>query len=188
MTIKTIDEHAYEIVTEEGTFAVCKDTLAKFDTTKHEHGVAACGRCGCCFTGDCCDGTDCEHNHTEECEGKACPHACHENREGHECAFCHLAFDTNEKCHDEILADLKELKAELAARVLGFRFLLRIGSSQGGEPNPDTNHRAYRMMSTGAVVLFFSMMAQICSGVSLQLRRIHSQIIDETAETRISSA
>ena len=31
MTIKTIDEHAYEIVTEEGTFAVCKDTLAKFD-------------------------------------------------------------------------------------------------------------------------------------------------------------
>jgi tRNA U54 and U55 pseudouridine synthase Pus10 len=46
--------------------------------------------------------------------GKACLHACHENREGHECAFCHLAFDTNEKCHDEILADLKELKAELA--------------------------------------------------------------------------
>lgn len=44
MTIKTIDEHAYEIVTEEGTFAVCKDTLAKFDATKHEHGVAACGR------------------------------------------------------------------------------------------------------------------------------------------------
>ena len=43
MTIKTIDEHAYEIVTEEGTFAVCKDTLAKFDATKHEHGVAACG-------------------------------------------------------------------------------------------------------------------------------------------------
>ena len=42
MTIKTIDEHAYEIVTEEGTFAVCKDTLAKFDATKHEHGVAAC--------------------------------------------------------------------------------------------------------------------------------------------------
>ena len=41
MTIKTIDEHAYEIVTEEGTFAVCKDTLAKFDATKHEHGVAA---------------------------------------------------------------------------------------------------------------------------------------------------
>ena len=39
MTIKTIDEHAYEIVTEEGTFAVCKDTLAKFDATKHEHGV-----------------------------------------------------------------------------------------------------------------------------------------------------
>lgn len=52
MTIKTIDEHAYEIVTEEGTFAVCKDALAKFDATKHEHGVAACGRCGCCFTGD----------------------------------------------------------------------------------------------------------------------------------------
>lgn len=49
------------------------------------------------------------------------------------------------------------------------------------------NHR-YRMMSTGAVVLFFSMMAQICSGVFLQPRRIHSQIIDETAETRISSA
>lgn len=115
MTIKTIDEHAYEIVTEEGTFAVCKDTLAKFDATKHEHGVAACGRCGCCFTGDCCDDTGREHNHTEECGGKACLHACHENREGHECAFCHLAFDTNEKCHDEILADLKELKAELAA-------------------------------------------------------------------------
>ena len=112
MTIKTIDEHAYEIVTEEGTFAACKDTLAKFDVTRHEHGVAACG---CCFTGNCCDDTDCEHNHTEECEGKACLHACHENREGHECAFCHLAFDTNEKCHDEILADLKELKAELAA-------------------------------------------------------------------------
>lgn len=114
MTIKTIDEHAYEIVTEEGAFAVCKDTLAKFDATKHEHGVAACGRCGCCFTGDCCDDTGCEHNHTEEYGGKACLHACHENREGHECAFCHLAFDTNEKCHDGILADLKELKAELA--------------------------------------------------------------------------
>ena len=71
MTIKTIDEHAYEIVTEEGTFAVCKDTLAKFDATKHEHGVAACGRCGCCFTGDCCDDTGCEHNHTEECGGGA---------------------------------------------------------------------------------------------------------------------
>ena len=69
MTIKTIDEHAYEIVTEEGTFAVCKDTLAKFDATKHEHGVATCGRCGCCFTGDCCDDTGCEHNHTEECGG-----------------------------------------------------------------------------------------------------------------------
>lgn len=93
MTIKTIDEHAYEIVTEEGTFAVCKATLAKFDATKHEHGVAACGRCGCCFTGDCCDDTGCEHNHTEECGGKACLHSCHENREGHECAFCHLAFD-----------------------------------------------------------------------------------------------
>lgn len=114
MTIKTIDEHAYEIVTEEGTFAVCKDTLAKFDATKHEYGVAACGRCGCCFTGDCCDDTGCEHNHTEEYGGKACLHACNENREGHECAFCHLAFDTNEKCHDEILANLKELKAELA--------------------------------------------------------------------------
>lgn len=68
--------------------------------------MAACGRC---FTGDCCDDTGCEHNHTEEYGGKACLHACHE------CAFCHLAFDTNEKCHDEILADLKELKAELAA-------------------------------------------------------------------------
>ena len=68
MTIKTIDEHAYEIVTEEGTFAVCKDTLAKFDATKHEHGVAACGRCGCCFTGDCC-----EHSHTEECGGARLP-------------------------------------------------------------------------------------------------------------------
>lgn len=44
------------------------------------------------------------------------------------------------------------------------------------------------MMYTGAVVLFFSMMAQICSGAYLQPRRIHSQIIDETAETRISSA
>ena len=42
-------------------------------------------------------------------------HTCHENREGHECAFCHLAFDTSEKRHEEILADLKELKAELAA-------------------------------------------------------------------------
>ena len=52
---------------------------------------------------------------TEECEGKACVHTCHENRESHECAFCHLAFDTSEKCHEEILADLKELKAELAA-------------------------------------------------------------------------
>lgn len=73
MTIKTIDEHAYEIVTEEGTFAVCKDTLAKFDATKHEHGVAACGRCGCCFTGDCCDDTGCEHNHTEEYGGQGLP-------------------------------------------------------------------------------------------------------------------
>ncbi len=73
MTIKTIDEHAYEIVTEEGAFAVCKDTLAKFDATKHEHGVAACGRCGCCFTGDCCDDTGCEHNHTDECGGQGLP-------------------------------------------------------------------------------------------------------------------
>ena len=72
MTIKTLDQHAYEIVTEEGTFAVCKDTLA-------------------------------------------CAHTCHEDHEGHECAFCHLAFDPSEKCHEEILADLKELKAELAA-------------------------------------------------------------------------
>ncbi|WP_170112491.1 lectin-C [Bifidobacterium catulorum] len=110
MTIRNYDEHAYEIVTEEGTFAVCKDDLAKFDATKHEHGVAVCGCCGCCFTGDCCNDADCKH-----CEGKHCAHACHENREGHECAFCHLAFDTNEKCHEEILADLKELKAELAA-------------------------------------------------------------------------
>ena len=109
MTIKTLDQHAYEIVTEEGTFAVCKDTLAKFDVTKHEHGTAACGCCGCCFDADC------EHGNTEECEGKACAHTCHEDHEGHECAFCHLAFDPSEKCHEEILADLKELKAELAA-------------------------------------------------------------------------
>lgn len=71
--------------------------------------------CGCCVTGDCYDDSDCEHGSTEECEGKACVHTCHENRESHECAFCHLAFDTSEKCHEEILADLKELKAELAA-------------------------------------------------------------------------
>lgn len=58
--------------------------------------------CGCCVTGDCYDDSDCEHGSTEECES-------------HECAFCHLAFDTSEKCHEEILADLKELKAELAA-------------------------------------------------------------------------
>lgn len=70
---------------------------------------------GCCVTGDCYDDSDCEHGSTEECEGKACVHTCHENRESHECAFCHLAFDTSEKCHEEILADLKELKAELAA-------------------------------------------------------------------------
>ena len=68
--------------------------------------------CGCCVTGDCYDDSDCEHGSTEECEGKACVHTCHENRESHECAFCHLAFDTSEKCHEEILADLKELKAE----------------------------------------------------------------------------
>ncbi len=49
------------------------------------------------------------------------------------------------------------------------------------------DEHAYEIV-TDAVVLFFSMMAQICSGASLQPRRTHSQIIDETAETRISSA
>ena len=115
MTIKTIDQHAYEIITEEGTFAVCKDTLTKFDASAHTHGVAACGCCGCCLTGDCCDDNDCMRGSDEQCEGKACIHTCHENREGHECAFCHLAFDANEACHEAILADLKALKAELAA-------------------------------------------------------------------------
>ena len=50
-----------------------------------------------------------------KCEGKHCDRACRENAEGHECAFCHLAFDADEKCHDAILADLRELKNELAA-------------------------------------------------------------------------
>ncbi len=116
MTIKTINEHAYEIVTEEGTFAVRKDTLAKFDATKHEHGVAACG---CCFTGDCCDDTDCEHNHTEECEGKACLHACHENHEGHECAFCHLAFDTNSE--GQVIIDGKDIPNHTAHQLTDYR-------------------------------------------------------------------
>ena len=100
MTVKNYDKHAYEIVTEEGVFAVDKDVLAKFDPSRHEHGVAAC----------CCNDSDCD-----KCEGKHCGKACRENSENHECAFCHLAFDTNEKCHEEILADLKELKSELAA-------------------------------------------------------------------------
>ena len=70
---------------------------------------------GGCGTGGGVDDCRSEPGSTEECEGKACVHTCHENRESHECAFCHLAFDTSEKCHEEILADLKELKAELAA-------------------------------------------------------------------------
>lgn len=109
MTIKNYDERACEIVTEEGVFAVDKDVLAKLDPSKHEHGVAACGCCGCCFDGDCCNDSDCGR-----CEGKHCDKTCRENSENHECAFCRLAFDANEKCHDEILADLKELKSELA--------------------------------------------------------------------------
>lgn len=114
MTIKTIDEHAYEIVTEEGTFAVCKDTLAKFDATKHEHGVAACGRCGCCFTGDCCDDTGCEHNHTEECGGQGLPARLPREPRRPRMRLLPPRLQHHEKCHDEILADLKELKAELA--------------------------------------------------------------------------
>ena len=110
MTVKKYDDHAYEIDTKEGALAVDKTVLAKFDPSAHEHGVAACGCCGCCFTGDCCHDGDCA-----QCEGKECGHACAENKEGHECAFCHLAFDADESCHDEILADLKSLKAELAA-------------------------------------------------------------------------
>jgi len=110
MTVRNYDEHAYEIVTEEGVFAVDKDVLAEFDPSGHEHGVAACGCCGCCFDGGCCSDSDCV-----KCEGKHCDRACRENAEGHECAFCHLAFDADEKCHDAILADLRELKNELAA-------------------------------------------------------------------------
>ena len=58
-------------------------------------------RRGCCVTGDCYDDSDCEHGSTEAGEGKACVHTCHENRESHECAFCHLAFDTSEKRREE---------------------------------------------------------------------------------------
>ena len=46
----------------------------------------------------------------------------------------------------------------------------------------------HHRMSTGAVVLLTSMIRQISSGLSLHPRRIHSQMIEETAETRISIA
>ncbi|MCI1217411.1 lectin-C [Bifidobacterium crudilactis] len=112
--IKQYDEHAYEIDTESaGKLAVDMETLKHFDLSDHQHGTAACGCCGCCFTGDCCGDEDCVKG--KECGAKDCHKACRENNEHHDCAFCHLAFDSDEASHQEILNDLKELSQALAA-------------------------------------------------------------------------
>ncbi|MFT9111639.1 MAG: lectin-C [Bifidobacterium psychraerophilum] len=112
--ITKYDEHACEINTvSAGRLAVDIETLKSFDLSKHEHGAAACGCCGCCFTGDCCGDVDCVQG--KECEAKDCHEACRENNEHHDCAFCHLAFDTDEQSHEEILKDLRELSQALAA-------------------------------------------------------------------------
>jgi hypothetical protein len=114
MDITRYDEHAYAIDTKSaGRLAVDAETLKSFDPEQHVHGTAACGCCGCCFTGDCCHDSDCVND--KECNAKDCDKACTENNEHHDCAFCHLAFDTDEASHEEIVKDLVELKAALAA-------------------------------------------------------------------------
>ncbi|MCI1220083.1 MAG: lectin-C [Bifidobacterium sp.] len=111
MDITRYDEHAYAIdTTSAGRLAVDAETLKSFDPKHHVHGTAACG---CCFTGDCCDDADCVSG--KECNAKDCKEACRENNEHHDCAFCHLAFDFDEASHEEIIKDLIELKAALAA-------------------------------------------------------------------------